>query len=34
VRSFTGQGSSARVRWNGRLANGQLAPQGWAAPSP
>jgi hypothetical protein len=31
VRSYTGMGSSARVRWNGRLANGQLAPQGWAA---
>jgi N-acetylmuramoyl-L-alanine amidase-like protein len=30
VRSFTGKGTSAKVRWNGRLANGQLAPQGWA----
>ncbi|HSK36853.1 MAG TPA: peptidoglycan recognition protein, partial [Actinomycetota bacterium] len=28
VRSYTGMGSSARVRWNGRLANGQLAPLG------
>jgi hypothetical protein len=30
VRVFTGQGSSAKVRWNGRLSDGQLAPQGWA----
>jgi hypothetical protein len=30
VRTFTGQGSSAKVRWNGRLSDGQLAPQGWA----
>ncbi|HEV3399423.1 MAG TPA: N-acetylmuramoyl-L-alanine amidase, partial [Actinomycetes bacterium] len=30
VRSFSGKGASVKVRWNGRLANGQLAPQGWA----
>ena len=30
VRSFTGAGSEARVRWNGRTAGGALAPPGWA----
>jgi hypothetical protein len=30
VRLFTGRGASAKVRWNGRLANRRLAPQGWA----
>ena len=30
VRSFSGTGTSAKVRWNGRLGNGDLAPQGWA----
>jgi hypothetical protein len=30
VRSFTGAGSEAKVRWNGRTAGGALAPPGWA----
>jgi hypothetical protein len=30
VRSFTGAGSQAKVRWNGRTAGGALAPPGWA----
>ena len=30
VRSFSGTGSSAKVRWNGRVTGGALAPQGWA----
>jgi hypothetical protein len=30
VRSFTGVGTRARVRWNGRTAGGALAPPGWA----
>ena len=30
VRSFSGAGSSAKVRWNGRVTGGALAPQGWA----
>ena len=30
VRSFTGVGASARVRWSGRTASGALAPPGWA----
>ncbi|HJW58186.1 MAG TPA: peptidoglycan recognition protein, partial [Actinomycetota bacterium] len=30
VRSFTGAGSEAKVRWNGRTAGGVLAPPGWA----
>jgi hypothetical protein len=30
VRTWTGTGSDARVRWNGRTADGQLAPAGWA----
>ena len=30
VRSFGGTGSSAKVRWNGRVTGGALAPQGWA----
>jgi N-acetylmuramoyl-L-alanine amidase len=30
VRSFTGAGSEAKVRWNGRTAGSTLAPPGWA----
>jgi hypothetical protein len=30
VRSFTGTGSEAKVRWNGRTSSGALAPPGWA----
>ena len=30
VRSFTGTGAEARVRWDGRTAGGSLAPPGWA----
>jgi hypothetical protein len=30
VRAWTGTGSQAKVRWNGRTASGQLAPAGWA----
>jgi hypothetical protein len=30
VRSFTGTGTEAKVRWNGRTAGGALAPPGWA----
>ena len=30
VRSFTGTGSEAKVRWNGRTTSGALAPPGWA----
>jgi N-acetylmuramoyl-L-alanine amidase len=30
VRAWTGTGSEAKVRWNGRSASGQLAPAGWA----
>ncbi|MFL6270310.1 MAG: peptidoglycan recognition protein [Actinomycetes bacterium] len=30
VRSFTGTGSEAKVRWNGRTTGGALAPPGWA----
>ncbi|HEV2870523.1 MAG TPA: peptidoglycan recognition protein [Actinomycetota bacterium] len=30
VRSFGGAGASAKVRWNGRVTGGALAPQGWA----
>jgi hypothetical protein len=30
VRSFTGAGSQAKVRWNGRTTSGALAPPGWA----
>ena len=30
VRSFSGKGSEAKVRWNGRVTGGELAPQGWA----
>jgi hypothetical protein len=30
VRSFTGAGSEAKVRWNGRTAGGAPAPPGWA----
>jgi hypothetical protein len=30
VRSFTGTGSEAKVRWNGRTTTGALAPPGWA----
>jgi len=30
VRAWTGIGTEARVRWNGRTASGQLAPAGWA----
>jgi hypothetical protein len=30
VRSFSGRGASARIRWNGRGAGGGLAPPGWA----
>ena len=30
VRSFTGAGSEAKVRWDGRTAGGTLAPPGWA----
>ena len=33
VRSYTGMGSSARVRWNGRLANGRW-PRRDGRPSP
>jgi hypothetical protein len=30
VRSFTGTGTRARIRWNGRTAGGALVPPGWA----
>jgi len=30
IRSFSGKGSQAKVRWNGRVTGGELAPQGWA----
>jgi hypothetical protein len=30
IRSFSGKGSEAKVRWNGRVTGGELAPQGWA----
>ena len=30
VRTFTGTGSEAKVRWNGRTTSGALAPPGWA----
>ena len=30
VRSWTGEGAEAKVRWNGRTAAGGLAPPGWA----
>jgi len=30
VRSFTGTGTEAKVRWNGRATGGALAPPGWA----
>ncbi|HJU03138.1 MAG TPA: peptidoglycan recognition protein [Actinomycetes bacterium] len=30
VRSFTGTGSEAKVRWNGKATGGALAPPGWA----
>jgi hypothetical protein len=30
VRSFSGTGSEATVRWNGRTGGGALAPPGWA----
>jgi hypothetical protein len=30
VRSFTGTGSEAKVRWDGRTPSGALAPPGWA----
>jgi N-acetylmuramoyl-L-alanine amidase len=30
IRSYSGEGSSATVRWNGRVTGGGLAPQGWA----
>ena len=30
IRSYSGTGTSAKVRWNGRVTGGALAPQGWA----
>jgi hypothetical protein len=30
VRSFTGTGTEAKVRWDGRTTSGALAPPGWA----